>query len=191
MDFEHMGQTRDDAAGEAFDKVAKVLGLGYPGGTAIDKLAQQGDPQRIQFPRAYLDRNEFDFSFSGIKAAVARFAADEDIGPNDVPHIAAGFQEAVVEVLVEKAISAAQTRDCQHLAVVGGVAANRRLRALMTEVAREAGVVVHIPPVGLCTDNAAMIAAMGYHQLCTGDLASVELDAYSKTSHSGRLGVVK
>jgi N6-L-threonylcarbamoyladenine synthase len=191
MEFEHMGQTRDDAAGEAFDKVAKVLGLGYPGGSAIEKLALQGDSRRIRFPRAYLDRDAFDFSFSGVKAAVARYAREEDTTPANLPHIAAGFQEAVVEVLVEKAISAAHARGCGHLAVVGGVAANGRLRTLIAEAAREAGIAVHIPGPELCADNAAMIAAMGYLQLCRGDTAPLELDAYSRTSHSGRLGVVR
>jgi N6-L-threonylcarbamoyladenine synthase len=191
MDFEPMGQTRDDAAGEAFDKVAKVLGLGYPGGTVLDRLARQGDSQRIRFPRAFLDKTPFDFSFSGIKAAVARYVKDHRVDGKDISDIAAGFQEAVVEVLVEKAISASQAKDCDHLALVGGVACNSRLRELMQGAAEAAGVAVYIPDPELCTDNAAMIAAMGHHQLRAGETAPLDLDAYSKTTHSGRLGVVR
>jgi len=191
MDFEHMGQTRDDAAGEAFDKVAKILGLGYPGGTVLDRLARQGDWQRIRFPRAFLDKTPFDFSFSGIKTAVARYVRDHRVNGKDIPDIAAGFQEAVVEVLVEKAISASRAKDCDHLALVGGVACNSRLRELMQGTAEAAGIAVHIPDPELCTDNAAMIAAMGHHQLRAGDTAPLDLDAYSKTTHSGRLGVVR
>ena len=209
MDFEHMGQTRDDAAGEAFDKVAKILGLGYPGGVVIDQLSEQGDPERIRFPRAFLDRTGFDFSFSGIKTAVARYVQGEKEGsPKRIQDIAAGFQEAVIDVLVQKGISAAKAKGCQHLALVGGVASNRRLRERIKEAAQEAGLRrVHIPIPELCTDNAAMIAIMGYHQLSKGENSSppsspksraggrwragLDLDAYSKTTHSGRLGVVK
>lgn len=191
MEFEHMGQTRDDAAGEAFDKVAKVLGLGYPGGGVIDRLSKQGDPGRIAFPRALLDKDKFDFSFSGIKTAVARYVHDQEDLERQIPDIAAGFQEAVVDVLVQKAIAAVKSKHCGNLVVVGGVASNTRLRDLMKEAAGEAGIALHIPSPELCTDNAAMIAAMGYHQLCAGDTASLDLDAYSKTSHSGRLGVVR
>jgi N6-L-threonylcarbamoyladenine synthase len=204
MNFEHMGQTRDDAAGEAFDKVAKVLGLGYPGGQVIDELSQQGDPERIRFPRAFLDKTGFDFSFSGIKTAVARYVSDEKEIAGKIPDIAAGFQEAVVDVLVQKAISAAKAKACQHLALVGGVASNSRLRKLMTEAAKRAGINIHIPSLELCTDNAAMIATMGYHQFTGGKNASppaplepeqwragLDLDVYSKTNYSGRLGVVR
>jgi N6-L-threonylcarbamoyladenine synthase len=191
MDFEHLGQTRDDAAGEAFDKVAKVLGLGYPGGQVIDELSRKGDPQRMRFPRAFLDEASLDFSFSGIKTAVARHVATQKPGDSEIPDIAAAFQEAVVDVLVQKAIAATKAKACQHLALVGGVASNRRLRERMTEAAGEAGIVLHVPSPELCTDNAAMIATMGYHQLCTGKKAFLDLDVYSKTSHSGRLGVVR
>jgi N6-L-threonylcarbamoyladenine synthase len=209
MDFEHMGQTRDDAAGEAFDKVAKILGLGYPGGMRIDQLSQQGDPQRIRFPRAFLDKTGFDFSFSGIKTAVARYVQGEKEDSSErIQDIAAGFQEAVVDVLVQKAISAARAKGCPHLALVGGVASNSRLRERIKEAANEARLErVHIPSPELCTDNAAMIAIMGYHQLRKGENSSppsspesrgggrwragLDLDVYSKTRHSGRLGVVK
>jgi N6-L-threonylcarbamoyladenine synthase len=190
-EFEHMGQTRDDAAGEAFDKVAKILGLGYPGGMVIDQLSQQGDPNRIRFPRVFLDKTGFDFSFSGLKTAVARYVRGEKEAARRIPDIAAGFQEAVVDVLVQKGISAAKARGCQHLALVGGVASNRRLRERIREASEEARITVHIPKPELCTDNAAMIATMGYHQLSKGKPSSLDLDVYSKTSHSGRLGVVK
>jgi N6-L-threonylcarbamoyladenine synthase len=179
--FEHMGQTRDDAAGEAFDKVAKTMGLGYPGGLVIDELSQDGDPERIHFPRAFLDKTGFDFSFSGIKTAVARYVRTQQVaGSISLGDIAAAFQEAVVDVLVQKAILAVETKRCERLAVVGGVACNRRLRERIKEEAVRAGISVHIPRPELCSDNGAMIAAMGYRHLSQGKTASMDLDAYSK-----------
>jgi N6-L-threonylcarbamoyladenine synthase len=183
--FQHMGQTRDDAAGEAFDKVAKLLGLGYPGGEVIDQLSREGDPERIRFPRALLDKSGFDFSFSGLKTSVARYVqAQRQASSVSIKDIAAGFQEAVVDVLVHKALSAAKKKRCEHLAVVGGVASNSRLRVRIREEAEHAGISVHIPRPELCTDNGAMIAAMGYHTLCDGKKAFLDLDVYSKTGKS-------
>ncbi len=183
--FEHMGQTRDDAAGEAFDKVAKTLGLGYPGGEVIDELSQKGNPERIRFPRAFLDKTGFDFSFSGIKTAVARYVrTHEDGGSVGAEDIAAAFQEAVVDVLVKKAILAAETKKCERLAVVGGVACNRRLRERIKKEAAQAGISVHIPRPELCGDNGAMIAAMGYRHLQEGTSSSMDLDAFSKVAQT-------
>ncbi len=179
--LEHMGQTRDDAAGEAFDKVAKVLGLGYPGGHVIDELSKDGDPERIRFPRAFLDKTGFDFSFSGIKTAVARYvSAKQGDDSIDVADIAASFQEAVIDVLVKKAILAVETKRCEHLVVVGGVACNRRLRACIEKEAARVGISAYIPKPELCTDNGAMIATMGHRHLSEGKRSSMDLDAFSR-----------
>jgi len=181
MTLELMGQTRDDAAGEAFDKVAKVLDLGYPGGGIVDRLAKQGDPSRIKFPRSYLDKASFDFSFSGIKTAVNRYAAGHrDQIQEHIPDIAAGFQEAVMEVLTYKAIHAAVVKGSKRLALVGGVAANSRLREMLRAEAGRQGMRVHIPSIDLCGDNAAMIAAAGYHYLAAGIVADLQDDVFSK-----------
>ena len=180
--LELMVQTRDDAAGEAFDKVAKVLDLGYPGGGVIDRLAKQGDPARIKFPRSYLNKGSFDFSFSGIKTAVNRYAArHRDQLQDRIADIAAGFQEAVMDVLTFKAIQAAVAKDCSRIALVGGVAANSRLREKLTSDASQQGLRVHIPSIQLCGDNAAMIAAAGYHYLAAGIKAHLEDDVFSRS----------
>jgi len=177
-----MGQTRDDAAGEAFDKVAKMLDLGYPGGGVIDRLSKQGDPARIRFPRSYLDKASFDFSFSGIKTAVNRYATNHRNQIKEhLPDIAAGFQEAVMEVLTHKAIHAAVKKGCKRLALVGGVAANSRLREKLRIDAGNRGMSVHIPSIHLCGDNAAMIAAAGYHYLGAGIEADLGDDVFSRS----------
>jgi N6-L-threonylcarbamoyladenine synthase len=178
---ELMGQTRDDAAGEAFDKVAKMLDLGYPGGGPIDRISKHGDPAKIHFPRPFLDKSSFDFSFSGIKTAVNRYIMNNQEGYKaQIPHIAAGFQEAVLEVLSYKAISAAKEKDCERLAVVGGVAANSRLREMLTAAARRKDIRVYAPSLHLCGDNAAMIAAVGYHYLKAGLSANLHDDVFSR-----------
>jgi len=179
--FEVVGQTRDDAAGEAFDKVAKMLGLGYPGGGVIDRLATQGDPEKIVFPRPFLDKSTFDFSFSGLKTAVRRYIEKNmDVYQEQIPDIAAGFQESVVDVLSFKVVHAAIMKGCEHIAIVGGVAANNRLRERVRHEADLKGLTVHVPSVDLCSDNAAMIAATGYHYLTAGTVSGLCDDVYSR-----------
>jgi N6-L-threonylcarbamoyladenine synthase len=176
-----MGQTRDDAAGEAYDKVAKMLGLGYPGGVVIDRLATQGDPAKVVFTRPFLDKDRFDFSFSGIKSAVMRHLQTHPRPTEaDQRDIAAGFQAAVVDVLTYKIINAAKVKRCHHLAVVGGVAANHGLRDAVLRDAAVAGITVHLPAIDLCGDNAAMVAAVGYHRLKAGERSAMDDDVYSR-----------
>jgi N6-L-threonylcarbamoyladenine synthase len=164
-----LGSTRDDAAGEAFDKVAKILGLGYPGGAVIDKLAMGGNPEAVPFPKGMKGKDSLEFSFSGLKTAVANFVhkngtpgPDGKIGNYSLEDVLASFQESVVDVLVSKSIRAAVFCGARDIAVVGGVAANRRLRARMAEETARAGLDLHIPPLRYCTDNAVMIAAAAY-----------------------------
>jgi len=179
--MELMGQTRDDAAGEAFDKVSKMLGLGYPGGKIISDMAAKGNPGKVVFKRPYLDKTQFDFSFSGIKTGVNRYI--QTTGTEDTSHvqdIAAGFQEAVVDVLSYKLLHAAQQKNCGHVAIVGGVAANARLRAKVMQEAAPKGLTVHIPALDLCGDNAAMIAAVGFHYLEKGMSSDLGSDVYSR-----------
>lgn len=180
-----LGQTVDDAAGEAFDKVAKMLGLGYPGGTAIAELAASGDPDSIRFPRSYLDRDAFNFSFSGLKSAVHRYLQTHpEIGKNQLPDIAAAFQAAAVDVLTDKVVRAAREKHCRQIALVGGVAANQRLRDQVAAAAEKAGVAVFAPSLALCGDNAAMIAAAGYYHLKARDWRTEPLtaDVYSRAA---------
>lgn len=182
--LELLGQTRDDAAGEAFDKVAKRLGLGYPGGREIDRRARTGDPQALELPRPMLRDPGLEFSFSGLKTAVAlEIEAREGRGPlgrQDVDDVAASFQEAVVDVLCEKARRALESTGLARLAVVGGLAANSRLRARMADLSAETGVEIRFPPLELCTDNAAMIGAVADGMLAEGRVAGLDLEAFSR-----------
>jgi N6-L-threonylcarbamoyladenine synthase len=158
-----LGQTLDDAAGEAFDKVARVLGLPFPGGPHIDRAARDGDPAAVAFPRGKGADASLDFSFSGLKTAVARYVAALGLGPEELPvaMLAASFQEAVVDVLTAKAVRAAREQGVSDLLLGGGVAANSRLRALAAERAAAAGLRLRVPRPALCTDNGAMVAALG------------------------------
>ena len=183
---ELMGQTRDDAAGEAFDKVAKMLNLGYPGGGIIGEFSRWGNPTAIKFPRPYLDKVAFDFSFSGLKSAVHRYIETHPVSDSaQVADITAGFQEAVVDVLTYKLLHAARVKACRHIAVVGGVAANARLREKISTAAKGEGLEICIPPIELCGDNAAMIAAVGYHYLKGGKRSALDEDVFSTT----RMGI--
>jgi N6-L-threonylcarbamoyladenine synthase len=158
-----LGATIDDAAGEAFDKVARVLGLPFPGGPHIDRAAREGDEQAITFPRGKYRDGTSDFSFSGLKTSVARWVeAREAAGePVRVADVAASFQEAVADVLTRKAVDACRAQGVDHLVIGGGVAANSRLRALAGERCEKAGIRLRVPRPGLCTDNGAMVAALG------------------------------
>jgi len=177
--YEVLGQTLDDAAGEAFDKIARFMGLGFPGGPALDSLARKGNPAAIRFPRAMADSGDFDFSLSGLKTAVVRHlrnarARGEEPRPEDV---AASFQEAVVEVQVDKTIAAALDRKVDTIVLGGGVVANSRLRELMAQRAAESGLSLVVPPPQLCTDNGAMIACAAHHRLARGETTGLDVGA--------------
>jgi N6-L-threonylcarbamoyladenine synthase len=165
-----LGQTIDDAAGEAFDKVARVLGLPFPGGPWIDKAARDGDPGAMDFPRATVRDQPYSFSFSGLKTAVARWIESRERAGEPVPvnDVAAAFQEAVVDVLTRRAVLACRDRGIDHLVIGGGVAANSRLRAVAEERCARAGIVLRVPRPGLCTDNGAMVAALGAEMVARG-----------------------
>jgi N6-L-threonylcarbamoyladenine synthase len=178
-DYVHLGGTRDDAAGEAFDKVAKMMGLGYPGGRIIDRLAQSGNAKAIRFPRARLKSGPYEFSFSGIKTAVWHFLKslpDSEIQARQAD-IAASFQEAVTDMLVRPTIKAAMANGVGRIVLSGGVAANSRLRAKMKEEAGTAGMDAFFPAPKFCTDNGAMIALTGYHWLSRGRRDDFRLNA--------------
>jgi N6-L-threonylcarbamoyladenine synthase len=179
--YRELGRTLDDAAGEAYDKVAKLLGLTYPGGPLIDALATKGNPKAFDFPRAYLP-DTFDFSFSGLKTAVRNVVQKQYLGFKEsfplsfLQDVAASFQAAVIDVLARKIVLAVADCGVKHVVLSGGVAANRALRAHMVEVAEEHKFTLHIPSARLCADNAAMIAAAGYHHFCAGHLADLDLN---------------
>jgi N6-L-threonylcarbamoyladenine synthase len=180
LKYEIMGQTRDDAAGEAYDKVSKLLGLGYPGGKLIDDLAAAGNPNFHPFPRAFIKDKSFEFSFSGLKTAVALYVKDRGIqfARENMADICASFQEAVVDVLVEKTILAAQHKNVSRIVLAGGVAANSRLREKLVYRAGMISRRVFYPPPILCTDNAAMIASAGYCRLKAGQKSDFSLNAH-------------
>jgi N6-L-threonylcarbamoyladenine synthase len=183
LSYERLGGTLDDAAGEAFDKIARLLDLGYPGGPQVQKAAELGGPQAFKFPRAWLE-GTWNFSFSGLKTAVLHqvraLRVKMGVGENDesvelpVADLAASFQAAVVDVLVTKTRFAAQEFGVKELLVAGGVSANKRLREYIT---KDAPGRVHVPPLHLCTDNAAMIAAAGYYRYVLGNMDDLDIDA--------------
>jgi N6-L-threonylcarbamoyladenine synthase len=178
-EYVHLGGTRDDAAGEAYDKVAKMMGLGYPGGRIIDHLARDGDPKAIRFPRAKMKKGAYEFSFSGIKTSVWHYLNSQDKAQweKQRAEIAASFQEAVVDMLVNPTIKAGVAYDVKRIVLSGGVAANSRLRASMKEKADDAGLEVFYPAPKFCTDNGAMIALTGYHWLKRGRRDDFRLNA--------------
>ena len=182
--YKILGGTLDVAAGEAYDKVAQYLGLGFPGGPIIDEFANKGNPAAIAFPRPMLDSDNYHFSFSGIKTAV-RYFAEKSKASGTLPPIqdvAASFQAAVVDVLVQKTICAAKETNAKGITLTGGVAANSQLRQSMSEAATELGVKVYFPPSNLCTDNGAMIAGVAYHQYQEGLRDGFELNASASGS---------
>lgn len=184
LDYEIMGMTRDDAAGEAFDKIARVLGLGYPGGPKIDALAKEGNPHAVEFPRVKMAEDSLDFSFSGVKTAVINHIhkLDQKGEEYNKADIAASFQEAVTDALVSHTLEAAKRKGLKQVVIAGGVASNSALRSKMEEEAGKLGMGVLYPPPVLCTDNAVMIASAGYYEYVSGQRADMSLNAVASLS---------
>ncbi|MCL2616983.1 MAG: tRNA (adenosine(37)-N6)-threonylcarbamoyltransferase complex transferase subunit TsaD [Defluviitaleaceae bacterium] len=185
LHYEFIGQTRDDAAGEAFDKVARTLGLPYPGGPEIEKLAAIGNPHAIQFPRANTGKGttqDFDFSFSGLKSAVLNYLNKASMQGVAVSRedVAASFQAAVIDVLVDKCLAAAAHKGCGKVALAGGVAASTALRQKLSVRCAEQGVRLNLPPKVFCTDNAAMVASAAYYRYLAQEFAPLDVNAYSR-----------
>ncbi len=177
--YEILGRTMDDAAGEAFDKVARAVGLGYPGGPKIDRAAGEGNPEAIHFPRGKVGNSRYDFSFSGLKSSVLNYLNTEEMAkrPVNVPDVAASFQRSVVEVLVSHAMDAAREYQVSKFALAGGVASNSALRRAAKEACEENGLTFCCPPPILCTDNAAMIGCAGYYDFTRGMRSGLDLNA--------------
>jgi N6-L-threonylcarbamoyladenine synthase len=175
--YRRLGATRDDAAGEAFDKVAKLMGLGYPGGRIIDQVAGRGNRKRVRLPRARVKGAPLDFSFSGLKTAVAMFLRSEAAAVTDSSDLAASFQEAVTDMLVRPTIAAARDLDAGTIVLTGGVAANSRLRERLGEAAAADGRRLVAPSFKFCADNAAMIAIAGSYRLLRGEADPLSIDA--------------
>lgn len=181
--FKHLGRTRDDAAGEAFDKVAKLLGLAYPGGPIVSKIAEEGDCEAIRFPRAWLEDESLDFSFSGVKTAVLNHVHQQkqkDL-PLHLPNICASFEQAVIDVLVEKTVRAARQNRVGTVVLGGGVSSNRRLRETMKARCCKEKLSFFVPQPIFCTDNAAMIALAGYHKYKNGSTLKLDDDVFSRS----------
>ncbi len=177
--YEILGRTRDDAAGEAFDKVARAIGLGYPGGPKIDKISKEGNPLAIDFPRGKVRDSEYDFSFSGLKSAVLNYLNSERMAGREIVQadVAASFQKAVTDVLTEHTVNAVRAFGEDRIALAGGVASNSALRALMKEACEAEGITLYYPAPVYCTDNAAMIASAGYYEYLKGNFAGYDLNA--------------
>ncbi len=176
--YEVLGRTRDDAAGEAFDKIARALDLGYPGGPEIDRLAQLGNPKALDFPQAYLEEGTYDFSFSGLKSSALNYINQQKMKKLEIPmeDMAASYQQAIIEVLVEKSIRCAKEKNMDKIVLAGGVAANKGLRALLKKRGGEEGIRVQYPSLTLCTDNAAMIGCVAYYQYRKGERSPLNLN---------------
>ena len=177
--YEILGRTRDDAAGEAFDKVARAIGLGYPGGPKIDKVSYEGNPEAIKFPKAKVEGSTYDFSFSGLKSAVLNYLNSCEMKGEPIVQadVAASFQKAVVDVLVEHSVQAIREFKVKKFAIAGGVASNSHLRKALEEACAKEGVAFYRPSPILCTDNAAMIGAAGYYEFINGNVSGYDLNA--------------
>ena len=186
-DMEILGTTLDDAAGECFDKVARVLGMPYPGGAALDKAARNGDPSRYDLPRSKPGANPYDMSFSGLKTAALNLIHHaEQVGEElDIPSLCAAFSQAVSDTLVPRVVRALKETGCRKIAVAGGVAANSRIRQDITAAADKLGAEVYMPPLKLCGDNGAMIGAQAYYEYQAGNVADMSLNAYATKSILG------